>query len=128
MPYVPCSCSCATNPLTPFVQQVASYQRYEEDATSLYGSSSPEATERTRLTTSSNTSASKGGGGAAAVTGRGGGSLGVNLLRGGLGGSGGAVVGGGAAASLPIVEAGEQDLRRQTTVRLFMSGSPEVSF
>ncbi|XP_045111963.1 hemicentin-1-like isoform X1 [Portunus trituberculatus] len=109
-------------------EQVASYQRYEEDATSLYGSSSPEATERTRLTTSSNTSASKGGGGAAAVTGRGGGSLGVNLLRGGLGGSGGAVVGGGAAASLPIVEAGEQDLRRQTTVRLFMSGSPEVSF
>ena len=62
------------------------------------------------------------------MAGRGGGTLGVNLLRGGLGGAGGAVVGGGSAAPMPVGDGGEQDLRRQTTVRLFMSGSPEVSF
>lgn len=62
------------------------------------------------------------------LAGRGGGSLGVTLLRSSLGGTGGAVMGGGgAAAPLPCIDVGEQELRRQTTVRLFMSGSPEAS-
>lgn len=104
---------------------MASYQRYEEDAASLYGSSSPEATERTRLTSSSNSSSSKGcggvGGGGAGRGGGGGGggSLGVNLLRGGLGA---------ATTSMSTTDGGEPDVRRQTTVRLYVSGSPEASF
>ncbi|XP_071528019.1 nephrin-like [Panulirus ornatus] len=111
--------------------EMSSYQRYDEDTTSLYGSSSPEATERTRLTSSSNSSSSKGGGGGASGV-RSGGSLGVTLLRGGVGGGAG---GGGSTASSggggPTTSTGsegETDLRRQTTVRLFMSGSPEASF
>ncbi|XP_069191365.1 nephrin isoform X2 [Procambarus clarkii] len=100
--------------------EMSSYQRYDEDAASLYGSSSPEATERTRLTSSSNSSSSKGGGvggGGVVPLGRTGGNIGVNLLRGGLGG--------------PSTSAGvdiEPDLRRQTTVRLFVTSSPEASF
>lgn len=62
------------------------------------------------------------------MAGRGGGSLGVTLLRGSLGGAGGAVVGGVAATGpMPSIDVGEQDFRRQTTVRLFMSGSSEAS-
>ncbi|XP_069959342.1 nephrin-like [Cherax quadricarinatus] len=99
--------------------QMSSYQRYEEDAASLYGSSSPEATERTRLTSSSNSSSSKGGG-VGASGGRSGGNLGVSLLRRELGGGGG-------GGSTSVGTETEFDLRRQTTVRLFVSGSPEAS-
>lgn len=107
---------------------MASYRRYEEENASLYGSSSPEATERTRLTSSSNSSSSKGGEGGTVLAGRSGGSLGITLLRGSLGGTGGPVMGGGGAAPpMPCIDVGEQDLRRQTTVRLYISGSPEAS-
>lgn len=106
---------------------MSSYQRYDEDTASLYGSNSPVATERTRLTSSSNSSSSKGGGagvagggGGASGGGRGGGgSLSVNILRGGLTGP--------AASSTSTLES-EPDLRRQTTVRLLMGGGPEVTF
>lgn len=104
---------------------MVSYQRYDEEDVSLYGSSSPEATERTRLTSSFNSSSLKGGGGGTALAGRVGSSLGVTLLRDSLGGTGG--TGGGVTTPTPYIDLGEQDLRRPTTVRIFVSSRSEAS-
>lgn len=54
-------------------------------------------------------------------------SLGVTLFRESFGGAGGAIVArGGPVAPIPCIDVREQDFRRQTTVRLFMS-RPEAS-